>query len=82
MTRRGMNWQSYVKNDDTGEVTAEYSDGRLKCQAFRRFGPRWRGGVIWAVHASICRLDGAEVQPADVHAMLSSLKRNPRRPAG
>jgi hypothetical protein len=74
MTRRGSNWQSYVKNDDTGEVTAEYSDGRLNCRAFRRLGPNWHGGVVWSVHASICRLDGAAVQPADIHSILSSLK--------
>jgi hypothetical protein len=74
MTRRGSNWQSYVKNDDTGEVTAEYSDGRLNCRAFRRLGPNWHGGVVWSVHASICRLDGVAVQPADIHSMLSSLK--------
>jgi len=74
MTRRGSNWQSYVKNDDTGEVTAEYSDGRLNCRAFRRLGPNWHGGVVWAVHASICRLDGSAVESADTHSMLSSLK--------
>jgi hypothetical protein len=74
MTRRGSNWRSYLKNDDTGEVTAEYSDGRLNCRAFRRLGPNWHGGVVWSVHASICRLDGAAVQPADIHSILSSLK--------
>jgi hypothetical protein len=74
MTRRGTNWRSYVKNDDTGEVTAEYSDGRLNCRAFRRLGPNWHGGVVWAVHASICRLDGSAVESADTHSMLSSLK--------
>jgi hypothetical protein len=71
MTRRGTNWRNY---SDTAGIQSEYSDGRLNCLAFRRLGPNWQGGVIWSVHASICRLDGAAVQPADVHAMLSSLK--------
>jgi hypothetical protein len=71
MTRRGTNWRNY---SDTADIQSEYSDGRLNCLAFRRLGPNWQGGVIWSVHASICRLDGAAVLPADVHAMLSSLK--------
>jgi hypothetical protein len=30
-----------------------------------------RSNVIWSLHASLCRLDGAAVPPADVHAMAS-----------
>ena len=71
MTRRGSNWRNY---SDTADIQSEYSDGRLNCLAFRRLGPNWQGGVIWSVHAAICRLDGAAVQPADVHSLLSSLK--------
>jgi hypothetical protein len=71
MTRRGTNWRNY---SDTADIQSEYSDGRLNCLAFRRLGPNWHGGVIWSVHASLCRLDGAAVQPSDVHSMLSSLK--------
>jgi hypothetical protein len=74
MTRRGTNWRNYIDNEDDGSRSAEYSDGRLNCVALRRLGPNWQGGVIWSVHAAICRLDGAPVQPGDVHAMLSSLK--------
>jgi len=72
MTRRGTSWRNYINNDN--EVTSEYSDGRLNCLATRRLGPNWKGGVVWAVHASLCRLDGAGVQPADVQQMLNSLK--------
>jgi hypothetical protein len=74
MTRRGVNWRNYIKSDDNGEVTAEYSDGKLNCIATRRLGPIWRGGVIWAIHASLCRTDGAAVQPSDLHTALASLR--------
>jgi hypothetical protein len=76
MTRRGSTWRNYINNyaTDGSDISSEYSDGRLNCLAFRRLGPNWRGGVIWSVHAAICRLDGAAVQPGDVHSMLSSLK--------
>jgi hypothetical protein len=75
MTRRGSNWRSYVNNfvNDGGDISSEYSDGQLGCLAFRRLGPNWRGGVVWSIHAAICRLDGTAVRPADVHALLSSL---------
>lgn len=82
MTRRGSNWHNYVDNQDNGDRTADYSDGRLNCLALRKLGPNWRGGVIWSVHASLCRTDGAAVQPADVHAMLSSLKIRVYDPVG
>jgi hypothetical protein len=82
MTRRGANWRNYIDNEDDGSRSAEYSDGRLNCVALRRLGPNWRGGVIWSVHAAICRLDGAPVQPADVHAMLSSIKIRVYDPVG
>jgi hypothetical protein len=76
MTRRGSSWRNYINNYVTngGDISSEYSDGRLNCLAFRRLGPNWRGGVVWSVHASLCRLDGGAVQPADVHALLSSLR--------
>jgi|SRR5580700_5725000 hypothetical protein len=74
MTRRGTNWRGYNDAEDNGGRSAEYSDGRLNCLALRRLGPNWQGGVIWSVHAAICRLDGAPVQPGDVHAVLSSIK--------
>jgi hypothetical protein len=79
MTRRGTNWRNY---SDTADIQSEYSDGRLNCLAFRRLGPNWQGGVIWSVHASLCRLDGAAVQPADIHSMLSSLKIRVYDPVG
>lgn len=80
MTRRGTNWRNYVKNDS--EITSEYSDGRLNCLATRRDGPPWRGGFVWTVHASLCRLDGARVEAADVQQMLSSLKISVHDPIG
>jgi hypothetical protein len=80
MTRRGTDWRNYVNNDS--EITSEYSDGRLNCLATRRNGPPWRGGYVWTVHASLCRLDGARVQAADVQQMLSSLKIRVYDPVG
>jgi hypothetical protein len=76
MTRRGANWRNYVNNyvDSGGDISSEYSDGRLSCLAFRRLGPNWHGGVVWSIHAAICRLDGTAVEPADIHALLSSLQ--------
>jgi hypothetical protein len=82
MTRRGAGWRNYIDNEDNGSRSAEYTDGKLNCVALRRLGPNWRGGVIWSVHAAICRLDGAPVQPADVHAMLSSIKIRVYDPVG
>jgi hypothetical protein len=80
MTRRGTNWHDYVKNDS--EITSEYSDGRLNCLATRKNGPPWRGGFVWTVHASLCRLDGSRVQAADVQQMLNSLKIRVYDPVG
>src|SRR5271170_527908 len=80
MTRRGTNWRNYIKNDS--EITSEYSDGRLNCLATRRDGPPWRGGFVWTVHASLCRLDGARVEAADVQQMLNSLKIRVHDPVG
>lgn len=75
MTRRGANWRNYLNKfvSDGGDISGEYSDGQLSCLAFRRLGPNWRGGVVWSIHAAICRLDGTAVRPADVHTLLSSL---------
>jgi hypothetical protein len=52
----------------------EFSYGPRKCIAVRRPGPRWRGGYVWMLTASICRTDTTSVQPGDVDRALGAVQ--------
>lgn len=89
VTRRGTNWHNLQINDlqdqwHQGERlrSIEFSDGPRNCIAIRKPGPVWRGGYVYMMHASICRTDGAAVQPQDVAYVLSSLNSRTYDPLG
>jgi hypothetical protein len=81
VTRRGTNWRNLQINDMHNQWSGqdrlrsiEFSDGPRNCIAVRKYGPPWRGGFIYMMHASICRTDTAPVQAEDVAYVLGSLQ--------
>jgi hypothetical protein len=90
ITRRGTDW-----HDLRGETctwsdlraacetkSIEFSYGPDKCVAIRRPGPRWQGGFVWMLTASICRTDGESVQPGDVDRALGPVQIRQYDPVG
>jgi hypothetical protein len=39
----------------------------------RRLGPRWRGGQVWVMHASICHTHAQPVSAVDIAATTNAL---------
>jgi len=72
VTRRGTNWRNLISNGE--EKSIEFSDGPHNCIAVQKAGPRWGGGYIYMLHASICRTDTATMRPEDVSYALASLQ--------
>ena len=71
VTRRGTSWRNLVSNGEDKFI--EFSDGPNNCVAVHRPGPKWRGGYVYMLHASICRTDTAVVHPKDVSYALGLL---------
>jgi len=80
ITRRGTNWHNLVSNGE--EKSIEFSIGPRSCIAVKKPGPRWRGGHVYMLHASICRTDTAAVRAEDVSYALGSLEIRQYDPAG
>jgi len=78
MTRKGNAWRNLVEQGDVS--TMEFSAGRENCIAIEKRGPRWGGGYIYVIHASICRI--GEVGAGDVSAALASLQIRQYEPRG
>ena len=75
VTRRGTNWHNLLVDDADGQNRSiEFMDGPHNCIAILRHGPRWQGGYVYLMHASICRTDAASVQPQDVAYVIGSLR--------
>ena len=90
ITRRGTDW-----HDLRGETcqwsdsraacetkSIEFSYGPHKCIAIRRPGPRWQGGFVWMLTASICRTDFESMQPGDVARALGAVQIRQYDPVG
>jgi hypothetical protein len=89
VTRRGSNWRNLQINDMQDQWyggersrSIEFSDGPRNCIAVRKPGPRWRGGCVYMMHASICGTDTAAVQAQDVAYVLGSLQTRIYDPVG
>jgi hypothetical protein len=89
VTRRGTNWRNLQINDMQDQSywgersrSIEFSDGPHNCIAVRKPGPRWRGGYVYMMHASICRTDTAAVQAQDTAYVLGSLQTRIYDPVG
>jgi hypothetical protein len=90
ITRGGTDW-----HDLRGETCAwsdlraacetksiEFSYESHKCIGIRRPGPRWRGGFVWMLTASICRTDSEGIQPGDVARALDTVQIRRYDPVG
>jgi hypothetical protein len=80
VTRRGTNWRNFVSDGEDKSI--EFSDGPHNCAAVRKAGPKWGGGYIYIMHASICRADAANVQPQDIAYALGTLQIRQYDPLG
>jgi hypothetical protein len=80
VTRRGTNWRNLVSNGEHKFI--EFSDGPNNCVAVHRPGPKWRGGYVYMLHASICRTDTAAVRTEDIAYALGSLQVRQYDPEG
>jgi hypothetical protein len=80
VTRQGADWHNLQINDQGKSI--EFSEGSHNCIAVLKRGPVWRGGLIWIMHASICRTDAATVQAIDVAYVLGSLQTRIYDPLG
>ena len=80
VTRRGTNWHSLV--GDGEDKSIEFSDGQHNCAAVQRAGPKWSGGYIYMLHASICRTDAAPMRAEDIAYALGSLQLRQYDPIG
>jgi hypothetical protein len=80
VTRQGGNWRNFVDGGDL--ITMEFSVGTDNCLALERRGPRWGGGYIWLIHASICRRDGRPVDTSNIGSVLGTLQIQQRDAAG
>jgi hypothetical protein len=90
ITRRGTDW-----HDLRGETcnwsesraacetkSIEFSYGPHKCIAIRRPGPRWSGGFVWMLTATVCRTNGESMQPGDVARALGAVQIRQYDPTG
>lgn len=74
VTRRGNHWHNLLVDDADGQNRSiEFMDSPHHCIAILRHGPRWQGGYIYMMHASICRTDAASVQTQDVAYVVSNV---------
>jgi hypothetical protein len=90
ITRRGTDWHDFRgETCKWSELRAacetksiEFSYGPHKCIAIRRPGPRWQGGFVWMLTASICHTDLESTQPGDVASALGAVQIRRYDPAG
>jgi hypothetical protein len=90
VTRRGADWHNLRGETCTWSdlraacetKSIEFSDGPHKCIAIRRPGPRWEGGFVWMLTASICRTDMASIEPGDVARALGAVQIRQYDPVG
>jgi hypothetical protein len=80
VTRRGTNWRNLQVDGQARSI--EFTDGSHQCVAVLRPGPVWLGGYTYMMHASICRMDNANVRAEDVAYVLASLQTRTYDPVG
>jgi DNA-binding winged helix-turn-helix (wHTH) protein len=72
VTRRGTNWHDLASNGEDKSIA--FSDGPHNCVAVHKLGPKWRGGYLYILYASICRTDTSVVRTEDVAYALNLLQ--------
>jgi hypothetical protein len=80
VTRRGNAWHNLVGSAEDKSI--EFSDGPHNCVAVKKAGPKWNGGYIYMMHASICRTDTAAIRAEDIAYALGSLELRQYDPVG
>jgi hypothetical protein len=80
VTRRGTNWRNLISDGEDKSI--EFSDGPHNCAAVKRAGPKWNGGYIYMMHASICRAGTEILRPEDISYALGSLQLRQYDPVG
>ncbi len=90
ITRDGTDWHDFrgerCKWSDLRAAcetkSIEFSYGPHKCVAIRRPGPRWEGGFVWMLTATICHTDLESVHPGDVDRALGAVQIRQYDPVG
>jgi hypothetical protein len=80
VTRSGTSWRNFMSNGEDKSI--EFSDGPHNCTAVKRAGPKWGGGYIYMLHASICRTDAAALRAEDIAYALATLQVRQYDPLG
>lgn len=80
VTRRGANWRDFVSDGEDKSI--EFTDGPHNCAAVQKAGPKWGGGYIYIMHASICRTDLAPLRAEDIAYALGTLQVRQYDPLG
>jgi hypothetical protein len=78
--RQGTAWRTFVDSGDL--ATMEFNIGTDTCLALEKRGPRWGGGYIYLIHATICRKDGKPVDADNVTTVLAAVQVQQRDPTG
>ena len=60
----------------------EFMIGGANCLAIEKRGPRWGGGYIWLIHATICRNNRQPVDANNVATVLAAIQVQGRDPNG
>ncbi len=80
VTRQATGWGDMTEGADL--VLQPFAVGGAHCIALEKRGPRWGGGYIFLIHASICRKDGQPVDPGNIAAVVAALQVQQRDGAG
>lgn len=80
VTRHGTAWHNLLGNGEDKSI--EFSDGPHHCVAVKKAGPKWNGGYVYMMHASICRTDAEVLRPEDISYALASLQFRQYDPIG
>jgi hypothetical protein len=80
VTRQATRWGNLGESGDLSSI--DFSVGPDNCLALEKRGPRWGGGHVYLIHASICRKDGRPVDPSNVETVLNTLQVRQRDATG
>jgi hypothetical protein len=80
VARQATGWGEMAEIGDL--VTMPFAVGVAHCVALEKRGPRWGGGYIFLIHASICRKDGQPVDPGNIASVVAALQVQQRDSSG
>jgi hypothetical protein len=80
VTRQATGWGDMADGADL--VTQPFTVGAERCIALEKRGPRWGGGYIFLIHATICRKDGQPIDAGNIASVVAALQVQQRDAAG